>query len=142
MLPDADHRLHDYFESFPDAKAEWGLKQKLRFDPRVTRLGAILRKTSLDELPQLFNVLKGDMSVVGPRPVTKLELPRYAGNVIHYLACRPGITGLWQVNGRSGTSFARRIGYDRFYSLHWSLALDAKIILVTLPVVVSSENAY
>jgi exopolysaccharide production protein ExoY len=142
MLPDADHRLHNYFESFPDAKAEWDLKQKLQFDPRVTRFGAILRKTSLDELPQLFNVLRGDMSVVGPRPVTKLELPRYAGNVIHYFACRPGITGLWQVNGRSGTSFARRVGYDRFYSLHWSLALDAKIILVTLPVVFSSKNAY
>jgi exopolysaccharide production protein ExoY len=142
MVPDAESRLQDYLESDPAARAEWATCRKLRFDPRITAIGAILRKTSLDELPQLFNVIKGDMSIVGPRPVTDEELTRYSTNVHDYLACRPGITGLWQVSGRSGTTYAKRVACDSFYARNWSIALDAKIVIVTLPALLDSDNAY
>jgi exopolysaccharide production protein ExoY len=142
MVPDAESRLRDHLESDPQARAEWATSRKLRFDPRITAIGAILRKTSLDELPQLFNVIKGDMSIVGPRPVTDEELVRYSTNVHDYLACRPGITGLWQVSGRSGTTYAKRVACDAFYARNWSLALDAKIVVVTLPALLDSDNAY
>jgi exopolysaccharide production protein ExoY len=142
MVPDAESRLRDYLESDPSALAEWSSSRKLRFDPRITAIGAILRKTSLDELPQLINVIKGDMSIVGPRPVTDEELVRYSTNVHDYLACRPGITGLWQVSGRSGTTYAKRVACDAFYARNWSIALDAKIVIVTLPALLDSDNAY
>jgi exopolysaccharide production protein ExoY len=142
MVPDAESRLRNHLESDPQARAEWATSRKLRFDPRITAIGAILRKTSLDELPQLFNVIKGDMSIVGPRPVTDEELVRYSTNVHDYLACRPGITGLWQVSGRSGTTYAKRVACDAFYARNWSLALDAKIVVVTLPALLDSDNAY
>jgi exopolysaccharide production protein ExoY len=142
MVPDAEARLRDYLESDPTARAEWASCRKLRFDPRITAIGSILRKTSLDELPQLFNVIKGDMSIVGPRPVTDEELVRYSTNVHDYLACRPGITGLWQVSGRSGTTYAKRVACDSFYARNWSIALDAKIVIVTLPALLDSDNAY
>src|SRR5258708_780823 len=115
MVTDAPERLNQLLESDPAAAAEWTGNCKLRYDPRVTAIGAILRKSSLDELPQLFNVLKGDMSIVGPRPVTEDELVRYSGAVKAYLACRPGITGLWQVSGRSTTTYDKRIACDTFY---------------------------
>jgi exopolysaccharide production protein ExoY len=142
MVPDAESRLRDFLESNPEARAEWATSRKLRFDPRITSIGTILRKTSLDELPQLFNVIKGDMSIVGPRPVTDEELVRYSTNVHDYLACRPGITGLWQVSGRSGTTYTKRVACDAFYARNWSLALDAKIVIVTLPALLDSNNAY
>jgi exopolysaccharide production protein ExoY len=142
MVTDAPDRLRELLESDPMAAAEWAANRKLRYDPRVTAIGAILRKSSLDELPQLFNVLRGDMSTVGPRPVTEEELVRYSSSVGAYLACRPGITGLWQVSGRSTVTYDKRVACDTFYALNWSMALDAKILIVTIPSLLLSDNAY
>jgi exopolysaccharide production protein ExoY len=142
MATDAPERLRQLIESDPAAAAEWAADRKLRYDPRVTAIGAILRKSSLDELPQLFNVLRGDMSIVGPRPVTDEELVRYSSAVKAYLSCRPGITGLWQVSGRSTTTYAKRIACDTFYARNWSVALDVKILIVTIPAVLLSDSAY
>jgi exopolysaccharide production protein ExoY len=142
MVTDAPERLRHLLDSDPVAAAEWATNRKLRYDPRVTAIGAILRKASLDELPQLFNVLKGDMSIVGPRPVTEEELIRYSSAVNAYLACRPGITGLWQVSGRSTTTYNKRIACDTFYARNWSMTLDAKILIVTIPALLVSDNAY
>jgi exopolysaccharide production protein ExoY len=142
MVLDSESRLRDHLAANPKAAAEWAATRKLRFDPRVTAIGSVLRKTSLDELPQLFNVLMGDMSIVGPRPVTEEELVRYSTNANAYLACRPGITGLWQVSGRSGTTYSKRVACDTFYARNWSMALDAKIMIVTIPVLLDTENVY
>src|SRR5215470_9969929 len=133
MVVDSSERLRQLLASDPAAAAEWAANRKLRNDPRITAIGAILRKSSLDELPQLFNVLRGEMSIVGPRPVTEEELDRYSNSVNAYLACRPGITGLWQVSGRSSTSYSRRVACDTFYAHNWSMTLDAKILVVTIP---------
>jgi exopolysaccharide production protein ExoY len=141
MLPDAAERLQRLLEADPAAAAEWQTSQKLRHDPRVTAIGALLRQSSLDELPQLFNVLRGEMSIVGPRPVTEDELQRYSGAVRAYIACRPGITGLWQVSGRSTTTYAQRVEYDAFYAQNWSVTLDARIIFSTIPALLS-DGAY
>lgn len=141
MLVDAPERLHHLLESDPTAAREWAETRKLRRDPRITAIGAILRKSSLDELPQLFNVLKGDMSIVGPRPVTDEELGLYTASVGAYLACRPGITGLWQVSGRSTTTYDKRVACDAFYAQNWSIALDVKILIVTFPSLLS-ETAF
>jgi exopolysaccharide production protein ExoY len=142
MAQDAPERLRQLLGSDPVAATEWATSRKLRHDPRVTPIGAILRKSSLDELPQLFNVLKGDMSIVGPRPVTDEELIRYSSAINAYLACRPGITGLWQVSGRSTTTYDKRIACDTFYARNWSMSLDAKILIVTIPAVLISDSAY
>ncbi|WJR81398.1 sugar transferase [Bradyrhizobium sp. NP1] len=142
MVTDAPERLRKLLESDPVAAAEWAANRKLRHDPRVTAIGAILRKSSLDELPQLFNVLRGDMSIVGPRPVTDEELERYTTSIGAYLACRPGITGLWQVSGRSRTTYDKRVACDTFYAHNWSMTLDAKILIVTLPAVLAADSAY
>jgi len=142
MVTDAPDRLRQLLDADPLAAAEWATHRKLRNDPRVTAIGAILRKSSLDELPQLFNVLRGDMSIVGPRPVTQEELVRYWSSVGYYLACRPGITGLWQVSGRSTATYNKRIACDTFYARNWSMALDAKILIVTIPSVLFLDNAY
>jgi exopolysaccharide production protein ExoY len=142
MVADAPERLRQLLESDPLAAAEWAANRKLRHDPRVTRIGDILRRSSLDELPQLFNVLKGDMSIVGPRPVTDEELVRYSNSVGAYLSCRPGITGLWQVTGRSKTTYHRRVACDTFYVRNWTLVLDIKILIVTIPAVLMSDSAY
>jgi exopolysaccharide production protein ExoY len=142
MVQDAPERLRQIIESDPVAAAEWATNRKLRHDARVTAIGTILRKSSLDELPQLFNVLKGDMSIVGPRPITDEELIRYSSAINAYLACRPGITGLWQVSGRSTTTYDKRIACDTFYARNWSMSLDAKILIVTIPAVLFSDCAY
>ena len=142
MVADAPERLRKLLETDPAAAAEWAKCQKLRNDPRVTRIGAVLRKSGLDELPQLFNVLIGDMSIVGPRPVTQDELWRYGASVKAYTACRPGITGLWQVTGRSDTSYEQRISCDAYYARMWSLALDSKIMIVTIASVLFTEGAH
>jgi exopolysaccharide production protein ExoY len=142
MVINGDECLRDHLSNDPQANAEWEATRKLRVDPRVTAIGALLRKTSLDEIPQLFNVLKGDMSIVGPRPVTEEELSRYSTSVGSYLACRPGITGLWQVSGRSGTSYRKRVAFDSYYARHWSIFLDAKIVIATIPALLDSDNAY
>jgi exopolysaccharide production protein ExoY len=142
MVVDAPERLRQLLESDPVAAAEWAANRKLRYDPRVTAIGAILRKSSLDELPQLFNVLKGDMSIVGPRPVTDQELERYTSSIGAYLACRPGITGLWQVSGRSKTTYNKRVACDVFYAQNWSMALDTKIVFITIPSLLLSDGAF
>lgn len=141
MAVDAAERLRHVLATDPEAAAEWAATRKLRNDPRVTAFGMMMRKSSLDELPQLFNVLKGDMSIVGPRPVTEEELELYASSVEAYLACRPGITGLWQVSGRSSTTYEKRVAYDTFYAQNWSVTLDAKIIIVTLPALLFVDDA-
>jgi len=142
MAPDASERLSEYLSRNPQAAQEWAETCKLKYDPRVTSLGAVLRKTSLDELPQLFNVLKGEMSIVGPRPVTDEELEKYGVRVSAYLACKPGITGLWQISGRSKASYRERVRLDDTYAKNWSLVLDAKTMLLTLPVLLGSDDAY
>jgi exopolysaccharide production protein ExoY len=142
MVADAPQRLQKLLDSDPMAAAEWAASCKLRYDPRITPIGPLLRKSSLDELPQLFNVLRGDMSIVGPRPVTDEELVRYSSALNAYIACRPGITGLWQVSGRSTTTYRKRVACDTFYAHNWSIALDAKILVVTIPSLVLTDSAY
>ncbi len=142
MVRDGDRLLREFLATHPEARAEWDATRKLRNDPRVTAFGKVLRKTSVDELPQLFNVLKGDMSIVGPRPVVEQELSKYGVRGGAYMHCRPGITGLWQVSGRSTTTYQRRVACDAYYARNWSPALDAKILILTLPVVLGSRSAY
>ncbi|HKJ62432.1 MAG TPA: sugar transferase [Hyphomicrobiales bacterium] len=134
MVKDAARVLDAHLEACPRARFEWAQNQKLRDDPRVTWLGRILRKSSLDELPQLFNILKGEMSCIGPRPVLPKELERYGRYRSAYKSVRPGLTGLWQVSGRSNTSYEERVKLDRIYIRRWSLAFDIRILLRTVPV--------
>lgn len=142
MVPDADQVLRDLLENDPDLRAEWIRDHKLRHDPRVTRLGRFLRRTSLDELPQLLNVLGGEMSLVGPRPVVREELLRYGRNVGTYLAAKPGITGLWQVTGRNNTDYRRRVVLDTYYVRNQNLLLDLYILAKTTGVVLGGNGAY
>lgn len=142
MVMDAPERLRQLLDSDSTAAAEWATSYKLHYDPRITPIGNLLRRSSLDELPQLFNVLKGEMSIVGPRPVTEEELVRYSRAVKAYKACRPGITGLWQVSGRSTTTYSRRVACDKFYARNWSMALDAKILIITIPSLLDTDSAY
>jgi exopolysaccharide production protein ExoY len=140
MATGVPERLRRQPDSDPVAVAEWAAHRTLRRDPRVTAIGAILRKSRLDELPQLFNVLRGDMSIVGPCPVIDAELKIYGSSTDAYLSCRPGITGLWQVSGRSSTTYDKRVALDAFYARNWSLALDFKIMLVTIPVMFTKAD--
>ena len=133
MVRDADKVLNSYLRSNPELRREWDEKQKLINDPRVTRVGAILRATSLDELPQLWNVLTGDMSLIGPRPMMPEQLPMY-GNAGHYFAIRPGITGLWQVSARNENRFSFRNEVDAKYNRTLSLFSDIIIMFITVGV--------
>lgn len=136
MVPDADQKLAQYLNANPELKAEFERDFKLKKDPRIVPLvGHLLRFTSLDELPQLFNVLKGDMSMVGPRPVTQEELPRYGDHIENLLSVRPGITGLWQVSGRNDVSYQKRIELDMYYIAHINPWFDFQIALKTILVV-------
>jgi exopolysaccharide production protein ExoY len=126
-VTDAPEPPRQVIEGDP-AAADWAANRK----PRVTAIGAVFRSSSLDELPQLFNVLKGEMSIVGPRPVTDQELVRYSDAIDAYLACRPGIIGLWQVSGRSTPTYQKRIACDTMYARKWSMTLDVKILMVTI----------
>ena len=135
MVPDARARLRDHLRHDPAAAREWAQTYKLRNDPRVTRLGRFLRKSSLDELPQLWNVLRGEMSLVGPRPVPRAELLEYAGFERAYYAMRPGITGLWQVSGRNSVTYADRVQMDMTYARKASLLMDLRILGRTIGVV-------
>lgn len=136
MVVDSQEALRRHLELFPQARAEWEATQKLRDDPRITPLGRFLRVTSLDELPQLINVIKGDMSLVGPRPIVQDEVVRYADQIEHYAAVRPGITGLWQVSGRSDVDYEQRVQLDTLYVREWSFIGDLVIMLKTVKVVV------
>lgn len=131
MVPDAQERLEELLENDPSAREEWKRDRKLRNDPRVTRLGDFLRKTSLDELPQLWNVLKGDMSLIGPRPVTEPELDRYGSSQWAYLSVRPGVTGLWQVSGRNDIDYDERVQLDVDYYNTLSFRSDMRILVQT-----------
>lgn len=141
MKTNADELLAEILRTDPDAAAEWEAGQKLRDDPRVTWLGAFLRKSSLDELPQLWNVLCGQMSIVGPRPITRAELSRYGKDRRYYLLVRPGITGLWQVSGRSSTGYEKRVALDREYVEEWSWLGEIWIMLMTVPAVLKTRDA-
>jgi undecaprenyl-phosphate galactose phosphotransferase len=142
MYPDATLRLAELLDRDPMARAEWERDFKLKCDPRVTPIGDFLRKTSLDELPQLWNVLVGHMSLVGPRPVIEAELSRYGDYLRDYLSVRPGITGLWQVSGRNQTTYDERVALDAHYVRNWSLWLDGVILVRTIQVVVARKGAY
>ncbi len=133
MVLDADARMTDHLATDPKARAEWDQTQKLRNDPRITRFGRFLRKSSLDELPQLWNVLKGDMSLVGPRPMMISQQLMYPGTA--YYALRPGITGFWQTAGRNRTTFEARAEYDTAYEANLSLRTDVSILARTVGVV-------
>jgi exopolysaccharide production protein ExoY len=142
MVPDAEKVLRDLLDENPRLREEWNRDHKLRDDPRVTPLGRFLRSTSLDELPQIWNVLKGEMSLVGPRPVTREELLRYGRNMLMYMMVKPGITGLWQVSGRSNTDYRRRVAIDVCYVRNQSILLDLWILLRTTRVVIGRHGAY
>jgi lipopolysaccharide/colanic/teichoic acid biosynthesis glycosyltransferase len=134
--------LEDYLSSHPEARVEWNKTHKLRHDPRITKLGAFLRRYSLDELPQLWNVLSGHMSLVGPRPIVAAEVEKYADSFECYCRVKPGLTGLWQVSGRSELTYDERVALDCNYVNRWSLRRDIKILLKTFAVVVNQDGAY
>jgi len=142
MLVDSEARLQRLLTESADARAEWDRDHKLRNDPRITALGSFLRRSSLDELPQLFNVLAGEMSLVGPRPIVAGEVKRYGRRFSHYCSVRPGITGLWQVSGRNDVSYRRRVAIDTCYAQNQSLALDLRIMLATVPSVLMRKGSY
>ncbi len=141
MFKDADKMLDQYLKDHPELAEEWKANQKLKNDPRVTRMGRILRKTSLDELPQLWNVIKGEMSLVGPRPIVDNEIEKYGNAFSLYLKVLPGLTGLWQVSGRSDTSYDDRVAMDTYYVRNWSVWMDLVIIAKTFPVLLG-RGAY
>ena len=142
MAIDADAVLQKYLSTDVEAQAEWKASQKLKCDPRVTPLGKVLRKTSIDELPQLINVLRGDMSLVGPRPIVQAEVHHYGEHIRSYYEVRPGLTGAWQVSGRSDISYDSRVALDRDYIAHRNLARDLSILLRTVPAVLKSKGSY
>lgn len=141
MVCNGDEILKAHLAACPDSAREWAATHKLTNDPRVTPMGRLLRRSSLDELPQLFNVLRGDMSCVGPRPVVAEELVRYGENAVDYLAARPGITGLWQISGRSSLDYADRVKLDALYVRRWTLGLDLVILIKTIPAVLRTQDA-
>jgi Undecaprenyl-phosphate galactose phosphotransferase WbaP len=134
--------LESYLATEPDARSEWRETHKLRTDPRITRVGLFLRRTSLDELPQLWNVLHGTMSLVGPRPIVAAEVEKYGARFGDYCRVKPGITGLWQVSGRSELTYDERVQLDCEYVRTWSLRGDIKILLKTFSSVVNQDGAY
>lgn len=142
MIPNAQECLQEYLAANPEARKEWEESFKLTHDPRVTKLGAFLRKTSLDELPQLWNVIVGDMSLVGPRPIVQAEVPRYHENIREYYMVRPGITGMWQASGRSDTTYEERVAMDTWYVRNWSVWIDLVYLFKTFKAVFVGKGAY
>lgn len=143
MYTDAENKLKEMLDNDHEAKKEWDKSFKFKNDPRITTVGGFLRKTSLDELPQIFNVLRGDMSLVGPRPVVQKEIDDYyKTDARDYFLVKPGITGLWQVSGRSDTSYDYRVSLDTWYVMNWSLWLDMVILFKTIKVVFKGDGAY
>ncbi len=142
MVGDADGVLHKAVEEVPALRREWDSRHKLRADPRLTRVGRLLRRTSMDELPQLWNVLRGEMSLVGPRPIVAEEISRYGRAFDLYAQVPPGLTGLWQVSGRSNTTYAERVRLDTHYVRSWSIWMDLVILARTVWVVISGNGAY
>jgi len=142
MVMNGDEVLRRHLEQHPEARAEWEATHKLKHDPRITRVGSFLRLTSLDELPQLINVLRGEMSLVGPRPIVSEEVRRYHHDIAHYYRVNPGITGLWQVSGRSDVTYDQRVQMDSWYVRNWSLWHDIAIICKTFPALLRRNGAY
>ena len=141
MRHDADARLAALLQHDLLARIQWSYDHKLRHDPRITPLGKFLRRSSIDELPQLINVLQGSMSLVGPRPIVAAEIPRYGRRFVHYTAMRPGITGLWQVSGRNDTTYRRRIALDVVFARRRSLGLYGRIMMLTVPAVMLQRGS-
>ena len=142
MIKDAEAALKVYLVEHPELQEEWERDHKLRDDPRITFVGRILRKTSLDELPQIWNVIRGDMSLVGPRPIVHAEIVKYRDLFDLYAQVRPGISGLWQVSGRNDTTYDERVNLDAAYVRNWSIWLDAWILIRTVRVVILGKGAY
>ncbi len=142
MCVNSSEVLETYLAANPEARAEWRKTHKLKQDPRVTQVGEFLRRTSLDELPQLWNVVTGSMSLVGPRPIVAAEVEKYGEYFADYCMVKPGVTGLWQVSGRSQLSYPERVQLDRHYARHWSLTGDVKILCRTLSSVANQDGAY
>ena len=141
MVADSEESLQTYLSQYPDARQEWIETQKLRDDPRVTALGRVLRSSSLDELPQLFNVLAGQMSLVGPRPIIEEEIPRYGDSILVYMTVRPGLTGLWQISGRSNCTYEERVALDVRYVSEWKFRTDIVILMRTVAVVLCEDGS-
>jgi len=142
MFHESDHSLSLHLASNPDAHQEWARHQKLRRDPRVTPIGRLLRRTHLDELPQLLNVLAGEMSLVGPRPVIEEELKRYGAGDRLYAAAKPGMTGLWQVSGRASLPYERRVALDVEYVATWSVLGDFRVLMRTFGAICDARGVY
>ncbi len=142
MVTNADDVLKDHLSKNPEVREEWEATRKLKSDPRITQIGAFLRKSSVDELPQLFNIIRGEMSVVGPRPIVQDEVRYYGDDFIHYTKLRPGLTGLWQVSGRNDVSYKTRVQLDVRYSQQCNLYNDVVIIAKTIPAVLRSKGCY
>jgi Undecaprenyl-phosphate galactose phosphotransferase WbaP len=142
MVQHGDQILEKYLQEHPEELRVWQRDQKLKNDPRVTAIGRFLRRCSLDELPQLWNVMCGQMSLVGPRPIVSAEIPRYGQGFTLYTRVLPGITGLWQVSGRNNTTYEERVTFDEYYVRNWSIWLDAYILIRTVKTVLSAEGAY
>ena len=142
MVPNAEEALRHLLNEHPELRDEWTENHKLRNDPRVSAMGRFLRLTSLDELPQLWNVLRGEMSLVGPRPIVRAELLRYGRDASKYLAVKPGLTGLWQIKGRSDTTYRRRVAMDRYYVQNRNILLDIYIVAATPAAVLRRSGAY
>ncbi|MEM8920248.1 MAG: sugar transferase [Pseudomonadota bacterium] len=142
MVVDAKERLEQILMDDPDLAEEWKANQKLRKDPRITPFGLFLRKTSLDELPQLVNIIRGDMSIIGPRPIVASERSRYGEDMVSYNRVRPGVTGLWQISGRNDTTYEERVALDVEYVEAWSLKRDLEIFFKSIPAILFSRGAY
>lgn len=142
MVTDGDKQLEKHLRENPEARAEWERDFKLKKDPRITGIGRFLRKTSLDELPQLINVLKGEMSLVGPRPIVEKEIERYGSYIEDYYLVRPGMTGYWQVSGRNDVDYKERVQMDAWYVRNWSLWQDLVLLFKTIKVVLGRNGAY
>jgi Undecaprenyl-phosphate galactose phosphotransferase WbaP len=142
MVMDGDRVLDTLFQTHPEYRKQWELDQKLRDDPRVTAIGKLLRHFSLDELPQLLNVMAGQMSLVGPRPILMAEIEKYGSSYDIYTRVRPGITGLWQVSGRNNTTYEERLRFVEYYVRNWSVWLDLYILVRTVGVVLRGDGAY
>ena len=142
MKHSRDKILSNYFLKYPKEKINWDLNRKLKNDPRVTGIGYYLREFSLDELPQVFNVLKGEMSFIGPRPIVEDEIIKYGENFKYYKKNKPGLSGLWQVSGRNDTSYEERVAFDSLYAENISFLFDLKIFFKTFYVVLTKKGAY